>query len=253
MQVKKEEIDSLAFGASVLKIENIDINKDFDTFEKEYIKKYSPIYVYSKVEIENLQGIQYLEKNGFGFVETQFKKIRKIPKKPLGFVDPNFELKKVEEETELPDVYNAVDRIFNIDRVFLDKELDPNISKKRYRLYIKKSFFADNEVIYKLIDKSNGNIAGVYSHLFLDDKKTVVDLLGGIAPEYKKTGAIAVIDDYVVSEFIKMGLKYSYTYLSARNYPIIELALKIMNAKLVQAYVVLRKIYKGDKNDQTNG
>ena len=46
MQVKKEEIDSLAFGASVLKIENIDINKDFDTFEKEYIKKYSPIYVY---------------------------------------------------------------------------------------------------------------------------------------------------------------------------------------------------------------
>ena len=78
MEYIKENLDSVAFGKSILKIENIDISVNFNDFEDRYIKEYSPLYVYARIPIEDLQKIHYLENCGFNYVETQFKMKKRL-------------------------------------------------------------------------------------------------------------------------------------------------------------------------------
>ena len=245
MQVKKEELDSIAFGANVLKIEDIDENIDFQNFEKEYVNQYSPIYVYTKIPIEELHKINYLEQHGFEFVECQFELFRRFSKPyDVEAYDSDMEVSIVDNEKDLEEVKLISDKVFSkIDRINLDKNIPADVGKKRYRLYLDNSYKQPNQIIYKSVDKSTNKIMGFGSILFKDDK-SAVQLIGGTLPEYQGTNISNIGSCIIYNNFIKQGRKNVTTYISCGNINIVNYMLKGFAFKVKKTYVVLRKLYK---------
>ena len=244
MQVKLEELDSIAFGANVLKIEDIDENIDFQSFEKEYINQYSPMYVYVKIPIEDLEKIHYMERNGFEFVECQFELFRRFSKLyDIETYDNDMEVSVVDNETDLEEVKQISDEIFSeVDRINIDKKLPSDIGKKRYRLYLDNSYKQDNQIIYKSTDKNTNKIIGFSSFLF-KDAKSAMHLIGGSLPEYQRTNLNYIGNCVTYNNFYMQGRKNITTHISAGNIKIANYLMNGFGFKVKKTYVVLRKLY----------
>ena len=133
MEYIKENLDSVAFGKNILKIENIDISVNFNDFEDRYIKEYSPLYVYARIPIEDLQKIHYLENCGFNYVETQFKMKKRLSKlEDVSIFNDEYLYTPVTNVNEIPYICEISDKIMNVDRMILDEKLETKSAQKRY-------------------------------------------------------------------------------------------------------------------------
>lgn len=243
MKIIKELLDSQAFGASVLKIIDIETQIDFSQFEADYLNQYDPRYVYARLEIEALDKIHYLEDHGFRFMETQFKMTKRLTRlenmKPF---DNHFFLEKVTNERELPQIYTMCDQIMKVDRIFIDQQINPEIARQRYYLYIEKSFKAENENLFKTIYQPAGQTIGFHTNMLID-KKNVLFFIGGILPEFRNSGASFAHEYLIFNYLFNQGFKNITTHISAANYNIINFEMRTVGFKPKQTYVVLRKIY----------
>lgn len=239
-----DELDSDIFGANVCKIVDIDESILFSDFEKEYIKKYSPKYVYSKVPIEEIKKIHYLESANFEFIETQMQLFKRLTKLyDLSIFEDKLLVQKVTNEKDLDKIYDVSDRCFKfIDRVYIDEKLPINIAQDRYHIYLEKSFKNKNQKFDKLVDLSIGEIIGFHTLLYKDNKSVTL-LLGGVLPEYHSSGANYILDYSVYNDLYNSGHKNITTHVSARNTKVINYLTKVLDFKLKKTFVVLRKIY----------
>ena len=73
MHVNRIDIDSDAYGRNFLEIREYSDTADFNQFEQEYISKYHPFYVFSKIPVEDIRLINALGRNGFEFIEFQIR------------------------------------------------------------------------------------------------------------------------------------------------------------------------------------
>ena len=78
MNISLEQIDSIAFGQNVLKLSDVDENINYSEFEKDYINRYNPRYIYTKISTDDISKIHYLESNGFEFIECQLELFKRI-------------------------------------------------------------------------------------------------------------------------------------------------------------------------------
>ena len=68
--------------------------------------------------------------------------------------------------------------------------------------------------------------------------------LGGVSNKYKRS-AIPVISGYLeLNELIYKGIKKVTTHISGSNYGVLNLEVKEFGYKVVNSFVILRKIYK---------
>ena len=243
MEYIKENLDSVAFGKNILKIENIDISVNFNDFEDRYIKEYSPLYVYARIPIEDLQKIHYLENCGFNYVETQFKMKKRLSKlEDMSIFNDEYLYTPVTNVNEIPYICEISDKIMNVDRMILDEKLEKKSAQKRYHLYIKKSFENKEEHLYKFIYKPTNEVIGYHTEKLIDDNN-ILFYIGGIVPEYQKTGATFALEYSVFNNLYLSGFKKIITHISAANYNIINFEMRTVGFKPIQTYVILRKVY----------
>lgn len=242
MQVIKEDLDSIAFGSSILKIDEIDLTINFKDFEKKYIDDFNPLYVYSKVPIEELEKIHYLENNGFNFVETQFKMIKRLFKmEDMTLFHGEYEL-ELAKESDLPLLHSLSDKILQVDRMLIDPKLNNKDAQKRYHLYIDKSYYTEDENLFKLVHIPTQSIVGFHSDKIIDSKN-ILFFIGGIVPEYHNTGANFALEYAVFNYFYERGFKSITTHIGAHNYKIINFEMRTVGFKPKQTYVILRKVF----------
>lgn len=242
MEIRLEELDSIAFGQNVLKINDIDENIDFSQFELNYIEKYNPKYVYTKIDIEDISKIHYLEQNGFEYIETQLQLFKRLTELyDTTAYDGIIKLETV-QENDLQEINKISDVVFDIDRIFIDEKINNSIAQTRYHLYLKNSLEKENQRFDKLIDISTCKIIAFHT-LMYKDEKSVLLLLGGILPEYHSTGANYALDYYVYNELYKSGHKNITTHVSARNIKVMNYLIKVLGFKFKKSFVVLRKVY----------
>ena len=244
MDIRIEKLDSIAFGANVLKINEVDDNINFSQFESEYIKKYNPKYVYSKVNIGDINKIHYLEQNGFEFIECQIELFKRITKLyDTSIFDENITVEQVCDHKDLDIIYKVSDSAFNnIDRIYVDEKIDNAIAKKRYHLYLKNSFEKSNQRLDKLVDNKLNKIIGFHSLLYKDEKSVLL-LLGGILPEYQSSGINYALDFNIYNDLYKSGHKNITTHISAKNIRVMNYLTKVLDFKFKNSCIVLRKIY----------
>lgn len=244
MNISLEQIDSIAFGQNVLKLTDINENINFSEFEKDYINKYNPRYVYTKISTDDISKIHYLESNGFEFIECQIELFKRL----TGLYDTSMfdETVCVEQVTNVKDldiIYQVSDSAFNnIDRIYVDEKLDNSIAQKRYHLYLKDSFEQKNQRLDKLVNIKLKKIIGFHSLLYKDEKSVML-LLGGILPEYQSSGLNYALDYHIYNDLFKSGHKNITTHISAKNTKVMNYLTKVLGFKFKHSFIVMRKIY----------
>ena len=243
MIVQREEIDSQAFGRTVLQIKNIHCQDDFRELEKEYQEIHNPLYVYAKIEIERIPEIHFLEEHGFCFMEYHLRMSKKLPQK---LYDTSFDdvvvMQEVLPEENIDSILEMAGSIFKTDRIYIDPRMGKDLAQKRYRAYIQKSHQSSEEKLLKFYDKRTQELISFHTHKQIDNK-TVLYFLGGIATKYQGTGACFACEYHLFNYSIQHGIKKIITHISGSNYPIINFEFKTMDFKPEQAFIVLRKIY----------
>jgi len=252
MELKIIDIDTKAVNNIVARLDDFNSSEDFKKFEQEYLIKQKPYYVYVKLPISDLADIHCLNKLGFEFIETQFE-MEKSVKRIKNPYENAFDFVEVTSYKDLDKIIQLASTIFTDDRFTIDSSLPGDFAGKRYAEYIRQSFESSSEKVFALISKKDNVVCGLKSHKVISDK-TVLLLLGGVDNKYKNTpiGLINAISE--INYFVDMGYKKAVTHISARNTAIINLELSWLGYKVIEANVILRKIYEEnlqttDKND----
>ncbi|MGB0065619.1 MAG: hypothetical protein WBP85_14345 [Terracidiphilus sp.] len=245
MEVTKNVIDSEIIGRPVLEISGFDGSCDLVAFEAEYVRRDNPLYVICKLPAEQIADIHRLEDCGFRFVEFQMK-LRGTLRKTYDTSGYNYSYLPVTCSEDLQTVLELASTIFEHDRVsrdpFFHRWKGRNISGERYRHYVLKSFESVDECVYKLVDNSTGRIVGFSTHRVLSPSSALL-LIGGVQNDSRNSGVGAINDYFALNELKRKGVKWFYTHVSGSNYPIINLEVRGIGFRVVQSFVVMRKIY----------
>lgn len=246
MHIVLEELDSQAFGRNVIKIAYPEEAADFNAFELEHIFSQSPYYVYVKIPAESLNIIHHFEDHGFRFVEFQLEMTKRLPAKKYdtSMFDSIFRLEEMRPSDNIEPILKLADEIFNIDRIFLDPKLDVSLARKRYRLYITKSWQSPYERLIRCLDLRDNSLIGFHTHM-KQEPDSMLHFLGGVAASHKGSGATIGFERMLFNQWIEEGVKKVVTHISLSNYKIMEAEYKAFDFKAKQSYAVLRKIYPG--------
>jgi hypothetical protein len=249
MEFTKNAIDSEILGHPVLEITDFDSTLDFERFEAYYLEREAPLYVICKVPAENMEDIHALEAHGFRFVEFQMR-LRGSLQKLYDTTGYPYTYLPVTSPEDRESVLALAASIFENDRVsrdpFFQQWPDRNISGERYRRYVMRSFEAPDEFVYKLTDTATGEVVGFSTHRILTPD-TALLLVGGVIKAARSAG-VGVINDYFgLNELKRKGVKSFRTHVSGSNYPILNLEIRGLGFRIIQSFVVLRKIYSGQR------
>ncbi len=244
MEAQKNEIDSEVLQSPVLEIADFDGGSDFRSFEEEYIRRYSPLYVTCKVPAEQIEDVHRLEECGFRFLEFQLR-LRGSLNKAYEASD-EYSYQPADPERDLVAVLEIASTIFEHDRYsrdpFFQRFAGRNVAGERYRRYVQKSAEAEDEFVYKLVNRQSGEIVGFGTHRMVAPDQALL-LIGGVKNEYKASGLGVINDRLGLNELRRRGVKWFHTHVSAANYPILNLEVRGMGFRLVRGFVVLRKTY----------
>jgi hypothetical protein len=243
MEIRLNEIDSRVFGRPVLDIVDAAGTDDLAAIEKDYVARYNPAYVLCKVKIEELALVHRLEELGFRFIETQLR-LAFVVKKPFDVAGP-YGFEEVVSEDDLQDVLAIVRETFTDDRWAIDPAT-PNarsLSGKRYEAYVRQSFERADERVYRLAERPSGKTLAIRTHRLLPNGEALM-LLGGVHPDYKGAALGPLTSFHEYNELLRGGITRLTTHVSARNYPILNLEMSALKYRVVQTFVVLRKLYE---------
>ena len=240
MHINKIDIDSKIFGKNFLEIRDFSNDVDFKEFEQGYIKEYNPYYVSCKIPLENISEIQHIGHHGFEFIEFQLREKANLRK--LFPVFKPYKMELVSTDEDLETVLGIAATTFEHDRFSVDPLMEKTFSSERYKEYVLKSFRAEDECLYKLSNSETGEILGFKTHKIINGSEALM-FLGGVANKYKKS-AVPVINNYLeLNELFNKGIKKVTTHISGGNYGVLNLEIKEFGYKVVNSFVVLRKIY----------
>jgi hypothetical protein len=244
MRVYRNEIDSVVLGQDALEITEIAAKDDLTELEREFVREFSPFMATAKLPIEDLLSIHRLEEMGFRFIETQLKlslrmKEYDVSRSPYRYLP-------VTNAIDLEAVLDMAGTIFRDDRFRVDpvvsQRVGANVAGERYRRYVEKSFREKDECVYKLVREVSGEIVGFGTHKHVSPEEVQL-LLGGVAKAHQSTGLGAVADYLATNLLRREGARRVFTFVSARNYPIVNLEVAGLGFRVRRAFVVLRKVY----------
>lgn len=242
MIAERIDIDSLVLGRNVLSLGDWCAEDDFPALERDYIAKFDPGYVYTKLPLESVAQIHNLEGFGFKFIECQIRSLVKLrqPRDLSAFSHYAFE--PVTREEDLGPVLDIAASTFVFDRWRVDPALNSDLAGARYRRYVEKSFVEQGEWVYRLFEKSTGTTLAFKTHAVRNDQE-VLFLLGGVHPEYKNLGLGLLNEYFEFNALIARGVTRGVTHISAANEPVFNLEIGRLGFRVQATFAVLRKLY----------
>ena len=241
MNVEYIKIDSEIFGRSVLSIADFSSDEDLISFEKRYRDQYDPVYVSCKIPLENLGDIHALESHGFNLIEFQIRSMINL-RKEYDVSKYHYKFELVKTENELQDVLAIARDTFVHDRFSIDPLIHKKISGERYAGYVSKSFYDENEAVYRLFESGNNRILAFKTHRYIGNDE-VLFLLGGVHPDFKNLGLGPLNGFYEMNTLLSKGIRKGYTHISAVNYPVFNLEIGRLGFRVLAVFAVMRKIY----------
>ena len=244
MEVKRNTIESELLGRPVFDILEYDGSREFTTFEEEHLKPGNPIYVTCKVPAEQIGNVHALEDHGFRFVEFQIR-LRGTLRRTYDTSAYNYSYSLITGPQDLEAVLNLASSIFEHDvsrDPFFQQWKGRNIPGERHRRYVMKSAEADDEFVYKLVNNATGEIVGFSTHRILTPDSALL-LSGGVRSQERASGVGPINDYFALNELKRKGVKWFHTHVSGANYPIVDVGVRGMGFRVVQSFVVLRKVY----------
>jgi hypothetical protein len=236
------EIDSLVLHGNVLSIHDFDPEADLEVFERSYVDEYDPVYVACKIPMERVDDAHVLQNAGFQLIECQIRFAIDLCK-PFDVSALPFDFEAVTREEDLRDVLDIAGTTFKNDRFSLDRSLDASVSGARFREYVRQSFQAPNEAVYRLVDRASGQTVAFKTHRY-KSSTDVLFLLTGVHPDFKSLGIGRINEYFELNELIRKGIKRGITHISAANYAAFNLYIGGLGFRVLTTFAVLRKVYR---------
>jgi len=243
MQIVKDELESRIVGRTVLALADVEGTEDFARIERDYIEEFAPAYVSCKIPQENGRGIHMMEDAGFNLVEVQLRMTLRL-RGPYDTSSTSYAFELVEDEDALEGVLEVAGKAFVDDRFSNDPGLPDARSRSsiRYQAFVRQSFERPDERVYRMLDPASGETLAFKTHRIVTDKEALL-LLGGVHPDYEKTGLGPLNEHFEFNALLENGIKRITTHVAVRNYPIINLEVRGFGFRVRQAFAVLRKLY----------
>lgn len=242
MNVEYVDVDSLLFGRPVLQVSTPESSAELAAAEQAWLAQHRPGYVGCKVPLENTAAIHLLEAAGFRFIECQIRSEVSI-RHPRPVEGLPYEFLRVTSEAELGPVLAIADRTFVHDRFRNDPDVPEGIAERRYREYVRRSFQAPDEAVYRLTERATGATVAFKTHRYVSPTRALL-LLGGVDPECKGAGLGAINSYFEHNELLRKGVRRATTHISGSNYPIFVLEIARLGFRVTAAFAVLRKMYR---------
>lgn len=241
MNIRLQEIDSDLLGGPVLELERAAEESNFAAMEVQFRSQYRPRYALCRVPAEDLAGIQRLENHGFRFVEFQIRSELRMRHRYKTEGQP-YVFEKVVRDEDLRAVQEIAGSTFTDDRFSVDPELPPDIGGKRYRRFVQKSYSDPQELLHQLVNPESGELLGFNTCRLLSSTEALL-LIAGVKPEYKASGLGTLLNYYAFNDLFDRGIRRIRTHQSGRNYAILNLELGHFGFRVIQTFVILRKLY----------
>lgn len=240
MHAEVNALDSGAAGATVVDVHEFDAGADFARFESGAIRPLNPAYAFCKVPASGIGAIQQLEDLGFRFAELQIAMTCRVDRR-LDTSRFHCHFERVTTEEQLAPAMEMAGTIFAHDRFSTDPLLGPEVSSRRYRALLRRSFESPDDRVYVMKDDATGAPASFASIRVSGTEARL--LIGGVANQYKGTG-MGVAHDYVGwNAYYDEGIRRMRTAVSAINIPIMNLEIGHLNFRVTGSSVVVRKSY----------
>jgi hypothetical protein len=242
MKMILDSIDAESFGGPVLALSDLTPEDDLAALDEHLGSELEALYSYAKVPLSDLTIIQGLEDRGFRMVETQIRSEVRLSEdfdlKPFPY---RFEL--VETEEQLEPVLAIARRTFEHDRVTTDPMLGPAYAAPRYERYVRQSFVAPDQGVFRLVNTRSGETVAFKNHQ-LTPPDGVLFFLGGVRPELKASGLGMLNNQFHFNWLRERGVSRGVTHISAANHAVFNMEIGRMGFRVVETFAVLRKFYR---------
>lgn len=231
------EVDSDVFNLRSWNLTCIESPEDFQLAIESVSKNQLRNYITCKLPIENIGLIHAAEKSGFNFVETQFKTTIRL-KSVFDTSRYPYTYVPIETHDQLQEVLTIAETTIEHDRFSRDPRIGRDASGLRYRRYLEDSFYRQEDQIWAVKSKSNGQLLTFRSYRVLETSKVEL-LLGGVHQEFKNSGLGIVSTHFCFNQLHDAGFYQANTHISAANIPILNLEVGYFDFRISKAFVVL--------------
>ncbi len=241
MRIIRNSIDSEVLGRDVLEVSDVVDPADLEGRSGEWEASGRRPLVVVKIPADRVDLIQGAEELGFRFSECQLRLRRRLTGRSET-PGEGFEHLEVRKNDDLEEVLVLVGGLQWLDRFSLDPELGPELARRRYRAYVRRSFEADDEVVLAVRDRSSSRIVA-FSTFRHASPTEVCGLLGGVSPDFQRTGLAVVHYQLDTSYLLARGVRVVTTSVSALHHAAVHSHLNYMGYRVTDTWVVLRKLH----------
>jgi len=244
MKAHLAHIESIIFERNVLEI--IDVGSGLNKFhelELKLLDQYDPFYIQIALPSADSKTIHFLESYGFNFAEFRLQCTKKIDEVISSHSLFPYDIEDVVTKEDLYKIFAIAENIEPDDRFYSDPLLTPDLSIKRTKEFIKRSFNKRNERLLKLINRQTNELIG-YRTFRLQQENEVLLYLTGIswkARDYNKS--FEIINTLLLAYLKSKNINFANAIISGKNYFELEFYLKKMEFSIKGTSLLLRKIY----------
>lgn len=239
MRVSPNPVDSGLLGHRVLEVSEVVDGEQLATADAEWTAGGEPFLVVLRLPADRLDLIQRAEDLGFRYSECQLQLRQRLAGRPRPPAR-GFEHFEVRTEGDLQAVLSLVGTLDWLDRLSLDPAFGPDIARRRYQAYVRRSFGAEDETVLALRDLSSTRIVA-FSSLRRVSPTEACALLGGVSPEFQRTGLAVIHDEFGRNYLLDHGIHVVTTAISAVHHAVVHSHLRHMGFRVTRTWVVLRK------------
>lgn len=241
MRVVRNSIDSDVLGREVLEASDVVDRAELDRRNGEWESSHRHPLVVVKLPADRIDLIQEAEELGFRFSECQLRLRRRLTARPETPGD-GFEHLEVRADGDLEEVLALVGDLRWLDRFSLDPELGPDLARRRYQAYVRRSFEVEDEVVLAVRDRCSSRIVAFSTFRYASPSE-VCGLLGGISPDLQRTGLAVVHYGLDTGYLFARGVRVVTTSVSALHHAAVHSHLNYMGYRVTHTWIVLRKLY----------
>jgi hypothetical protein len=201
-----------------------------------------PCYVFSKVNVKDVERINFLEKIGYQFVESQIKsRVQILAPEFNERFENNYSYTLLTNPSDVEVIKNFSVNTLMIDRFSIDPEIPRASAEFRLRSLIDRSFSLQDEEIWILRYSKTAEIIAFRSH-----KRTTLDgcrlLLGSIHPDFLNLGIGKASWYFANKQLYLDGIKFADTAISSSNTGVFNLEIGELNFRVREVNIVMKKI-----------
>jgi len=238
-----QKTESQLFNGNVIRVDGWKDASEIIAREPGIIKKYKPVYIFCTLESTDIENIQLLEQNGYGFSEFRIHSFLRLEseERTTEKIFP-YELRLIGEVEHLERIKKILQTQLPDDRFFNDPLMDKTIARNRELINIEKSFNSwPGEFILGLFNMHSGKLIAFRSGAFRNEREADFYLYG-VDTKFDKDHFSQLLDHLCIDFLQSRGVTIFHAVSTGFNTDELNRLVKHHGFVIESTHVLMRKV-----------